>query len=195
MELLSGATNVNVTNAWEWPTPEQFAKADLMVFYFWNHNWAAERYRQLDDYQTRGGGVVVFHAATIADKEPEKLAERIGLAAQPGPTKYLHTPLTLKFVAPTNNAITRGFKRLELIDEPYWPMFGDTNRIEILAAAEVDGQARPLLWTFQKGKARVFASIIGHYTWTWDDPLFRVLALRGVAWAAGEPAARLERLK
>jgi type 1 glutamine amidotransferase len=98
-------------------------------------------------------------------------------------------------VAPTNHFITRGFTKLDLIDEPYWPMFGDTNRIEVLAAAEVDGQARPLLWTFQKGKGRVFASIIGHYTWTWDDPLFRVLALRGVAWAAGEPAARLEWLK
>jgi len=41
----------------------------------------------------------------------------------------------------------------------------------------------------------VFASIIGHYTWTLDDPLLRILALRGVAWAAGEPVARLERLK
>jgi Trehalose utilisation len=95
----------------------------------------------------------------------------------------------------TNNAITRGFKNLSLIDEPYWPMLGDTNRIEVLAAADLEGQARPLMWTFQKGESRVFASIIGHYTWTLDDPLSRILALRSVAWAAGEPAARLERLK
>jgi len=74
-------------------------------------------------------------------------------------------------------------------------MFGDTNRIEVLAAADMEGQARPLMWTFQKGEGRVFASIIGHYTWTLDDPLLRILALRGVAWAAGEPVARLERLK
>jgi len=59
----------------------------------------------------------------------------------------------------------------------------------------MEGQPRPLVWTFRKGSGRVFASIPGHYTWTFDDPLFRVLALRGVAWAAGESGGRLERLK
>jgi len=103
--LLGRAPGINVTNAWEWPTQEQWRSANVMVFYFWNHDWSAERYQQLDDYQARGGGVVVFHSATIADKEPEKLAERIGLAAQPGPTKYLHTPILLRFVAPTNHAV------------------------------------------------------------------------------------------
>jgi putative heme-binding domain-containing protein len=190
--LLGQTPGIIVTSAWEWPTQEQWRSADVMVFYFWNHDWNAERYQQLDDYQTRGGGVVVFHSATIADQEPEKLAERIGLAAQPGPTKYLHTPILLKFVAPTNHAITQGFKQLNLLDEPYWPMFGDTNRIEVLAAADVEGAARPLVWTFQKGTGRVFASIPGHYDWTFDDPLFRILALRGVAWAAGAPVWRFD---
>ena len=68
-------------------------------------------------------------------------------------------------------------------------------RIEVLAAADVDGQSRPLVWTFQKGKGRVFASVMGHYTWTLEDPLFRVLALRAVAWAAGERVERFETLK
>ena len=167
----------------------------MLVFYYWNHDWSAERYQQLDSYQARGGGVAVFHSATIADREPDKLAERIGLAAQPGPTKYLHTPLTLHFVAPTNHAVTRGFKQLKLLDEPYWPMIGDTNRIEVLATAEMDGEARPMVWTFQKGNGRVFASIMGHYTWTLDDPLFRILALRGLAWAAGEPTHRFDHIR
>ena len=95
-------------------------------------------------------------------------------------------------MAPINHPITHGFTQLDLLDEPYWPMFGDTNRIEVLATAEIEGQSRPLLWTFQRGKGRVFASIPGHYTWTFEDPLFRALALRGVAWAAGESAKRLE---
>ncbi len=192
--LLGQTPGVTATSAWEWPSDEQWRAADVVVFYFWNHNWSKERYQQLDDYQARGGGLAVFHSATIADKEPEKLAERFGLAAQPGPTKYIHAPALLKFIAPTNHAITRGFKKLNLLDEPYWPMFGDTNRIEVLATAEVEGQARPLIWTFQKGKGRVFASIPGHYTWTFEDPLFRILALRGVAWAAGEPASRFDPL-
>ena len=52
-----------------------------------------------------------------------------------------------------------------------------------------------MVWTFQKGKGRVFASIMGHYTWTFDDPLFRILALRGLAWAAGEPVHRFDHVK
>ncbi len=192
--LLGQAPGVTVSQAWEWPSAEQFTKAGVLVFYFWNHDWSEERYRQLDDYQARGGGLVVFHAATIADKEPEKLLKRIGLASQPGPTTYRHTPLVLDFVAPANHPITAGFTKLALLDEPYWPLFGDTNQVEVLATAMVDGQARPLLWVCQRGQGRVFASIPGHYTWTFDDPLFRILALRGIAWAAGAPASRLETL-
>jgi type 1 glutamine amidotransferase len=30
----------------------------------------------------------------------------------------------------------------------------------------------------------VFGSIPGHYNWTFDDPLYRVIVLRGIAWAS-----------
>ena len=49
--------------------------------------------------------------------------------------------------------------------------------------AVVDGQARPMAWTFERGRGRVFASVPGHYFWTLDDPLWRLLCLRGMAWA------------
>lgn len=191
--LLAPAPGVTVTTAWEWPTPDQWRTADAIVFNYRKKIWSAEHYAQLDAFQARGGGVVVFHAATIVDKEPEQLALRLGLAAQPGPTKYLHTPITLKITASTADPIVHGFKTLNLLDEPYWPMFGDPQKIKILAMADIEGAARPLVWTFQRGKGRVFGSIPGHYTWTFDDPLFRALALRGLAWACGEPTTRFNR--
>ncbi|HEY0455615.1 MAG TPA: ThuA domain-containing protein, partial [Verrucomicrobiae bacterium] len=154
LELLGRAPQVNVSEAWEWPSAAQFSNANLLVFYFWNHQWSLERYAQLDVFLERGGGAAFFHAGVIADKEPEQLASRIGLAAQPGPTKYLHTPFALEFKSP-NSALTRGFTTLHLLDEPYWPMFGDTNRVQILASTIIEGQSHPMLWTFQKGKGRV----------------------------------------
>jgi putative heme-binding domain-containing protein len=191
----SAGTNVTATAAWEWPSKEQFQTASAIIFYFWNHDWSAERYRQLDEYLERGGGVVVLHAATIADQEPEQLAERIGLASQPQRTKYRHTPLDLKIIAPADNPITLGLSRqIHFLDEPYWPMIGNAGKVEVLAATSVDGEDRPMIWTFQKGKGRVFASILGHYTWTHEDPLFRVIALRGLAWAMSEPTGRFEKL-
>ena len=193
--LTSAATNVVAVPAWEWPDQEQSKTADVIVLYYWNHDWTAERYRQMDEFLARGGGLVLFHSATIADKDPEQLAERIGLASQPQRTKYLHAPFDLKFVAPTNHPIIRGLLRqIHFLDELYWPMIGDPGRVEVLATASIDGEDRPMIWTFQKGKGRVFASIVGHYTWTHDDPLFRVIALRGLAWAAGEPVGRFEGL-
>lgn len=189
--VLAGTKGMVVNEAWEWPTEEQWQSAGVVVFYFWNHDWNENRYRQLDAYQERGGGLVVIHSATIADKEAEKLAARIGLAAQPGPTKYVHGPILLKMEG--KHPITEKFGQLFLLDEPYWPMIGDAGRVAVVAAAEIEGQERPLMWTFEKGRGRVFASIPGHYSWTWADPLFRILMLRGIAWAGGEAAVRFDR--
>jgi len=193
--LLAQAANMVVTDAWLWPTAEQIRQADVLVFYYWNRDWNAGKFQQLDEFLARGGGMVVLHSATIGNPDPQQLAERIGLASDSAQTKYLHTPIDLKIVAPTSHPITRGVAgSIHFLDEPYWPMIGDTNKIEVVATAEVEGSARPIMWTFQKGKGRVFASIFGHYTWTLNDPLFRVIVLRAIGWAAGEDARRLERL-
>src|SRR5262249_38189589 len=136
----------------------------------------------------RGGGLVFLHWAVNGGKAAAALAERIGLAGAAG-MKYRHGPLELAFPDATH-PVTRGFGKARFVDESYWQMVGDPKKITVLATAVEEGQPRPLLWTLQRGKGRVFVSILGHYTWTFDDPLFRVLALRGMAWAAGEPADR-----
>lgn len=174
---------IQVSQAWEWPTPEQFRTADVIVFYYWNHRDTPERLAEFDAYQQRGGGTVLLHSAVISDKAPEKLAERIGLAATPDRVKYRHTPFTLELTP--GNPFTRGLpERLSLLDEPYWPMIGDVGRVQVLASVQIDGSKRPLIWSFQRGPGRVFASIPGHYSWTLEDPLWRTLVLRGIAWAS-----------
>ena len=45
-----------------------------------------------------------------------------------------------------------------------------------------------------KQQGRVFVSILGHYSWTFDDPYFRLLVLRGMAWSAGENTYRFDAL-
>lgn len=73
-------------------------------------------------------------------------------------------------------------------------MIGDVADVSVLATAEEEGQPRPMLWTFEKGRGRVFGSVLGHYSWTLADPLFRALVLRGTAWAAREDERRFEAL-
>ena len=152
--------------------------------------------RQLDEFLARGAGIVLLHSAAIGNDQADLLAERTGLASYASPrTKYRHMPLDLNLVAPSDSPITHGLPAMiHFLDEPYWPLTGDTRKVEVLASAMVDGEARPLMWTFEKGKGRIFASILGHYTSTLEDPLFRILILRGIAWAGGADPAALEQL-
>lgn len=190
-ELLAKAPKTRVSTAFEWPEQSQFDLADVVVFYFWNHDWNKGRYEQLDRYMKRGGGVVVLHAATIADKEPEQLASRIGLAYKFGPAKFRHGPVVLDVASP-DHPIVRGLKKIDLVDETYWGIAGEPTRVRILATAVEENEVRPILWTFEpESGGRVFASVIGHYLWTFDDPVFRTVLLRGIAWTAREPESRL----
>ena len=193
--LLSQAPKLTVTNAWLWPSPEQFANASILVFYYWNHDWNAERFAQLDSFMDRGGGVVLLHSSSIADSNPEALAEHIGIAFQPKRSKYRHGELDLKLAAaPGHLLLNRLPRSIHFLDETYWPMVGETNKVEVLATAEEEGQSWPMIWTINHGKGHLFGTVLGHYITTFDDPWFRMLILRAMAWSANEPASRLESL-
>jgi putative heme-binding domain-containing protein len=180
-KLLALADNVTVTTAKVFPTREQLAAADVTVFYSRNSGWNTDRAKLLDEYQQRGGGLVYLHWAVAGGKEATALAERIGLGA--GLIKFRHGDMELAFTQPTH-PITQGFMKLKLIDESYWMLSGDEGRVSVLAKAVEENVPRTQLWAYEKGQGRVFGSIPGHYMWTFDDPLYRVIVLRGICWAA-----------
>ena len=186
-------SGITATNAWDWPSPNEFEKADVLVFYFWNHDWSEERLKQIDAFLARGAGIVLLHSSVIADKNPEKLTERFGLASQPGHSKYLHTPLDLKLVGSQDNPLLRLLPRqIHFLDEPYWPLIGDISKVTVIGTVEQEGKDNPEVWTFEKGKGRVFGCVLGHYTWTHEDPTYQLLVLRGMAWAAGLDAGAFD---
>jgi putative heme-binding domain-containing protein len=191
---LGRAAGVTVETALRWPSTEQWQRANGVLFYDWNHAWSPAQYRQLDEYLARGGGLVMLHAAVIEDKNPENLAQRLGLAAQIGRTKYRHGPLMLKF-AGASAPLLGGLGEHPFLDETYWPLIGEPSRVNVLATAVEGGKDHPMAWTFEPGRGRVFCSILGHYSHTFDDPLFRLMVLRGLAWTLRQPPARFhERL-
>jgi putative heme-binding domain-containing protein len=195
-KLLSLADGVTVDTAHIWPSQEQFAKADVIAFFNNNPGWNEERGKELDAYLARGGGAVYFHWAVEARGDAEAFARRIGLASNSKLLKYRHGPIDFTIhkhdLAP---GFTDGhFTKAKFIDETYWLFRGDPGSVQVLASSVEDGAPRPQMWTRQIGKGRVFVSIPGHYNWTFDDPVFRVLAFRGLCWAAGQPMDRLAEL-
>jgi type 1 glutamine amidotransferase len=190
--LLGLADGVTVAQADAWPTPAQFAAADVAVFYSANPAWNADRAKELDAYLARGGGAVFLHMAVHGHDHPQQLADQIGLAWGPS-AKFRHGAVELTF-RDRNHPITRGYgEKLSFVDETYWSLMpsADAKAFHLLADAPEEQEPRPLLWTYAHGKGRVFGCILGHYTWTFDDPLFRLLVLRGISWSAREPADRL----
>lgn len=189
--LLGKAKNVKVSTAWQWPKPEQWEGVDLAVCYF-KSPWTAEQIADVERLHQRGGGLVTIHWAISPDKEFEKHQSVVGITYKGA--KYRHGWVDLKLVA--EHPILAGLPRvMRFYDEPYWPLIGDPERVKTLATSDEllkdndkEPSPVPVFWTFgpHAKKGRTFVSIFGHYMWTFDDPYFRLMLLRGMAWAAGE---------
>jgi type 1 glutamine amidotransferase len=149
----------------------------------------------VDRFLRRGGGLVYIHYAVDGGKDPEGFADRIGLAWQGLRSKFRHGPLDVEFVPGSDHPIARNFDRIHLHDESYWNLVGDASRIDLLASGDEEDQPQPLFWTFEPEMGgRVFVSIPGHFAWTFDDPIFRILLLRGIAWATKADVDRFNEL-
>ncbi|HAN96966.1 MAG TPA: hypothetical protein DCQ98_05815 [Planctomycetaceae bacterium] len=186
---LAQAEGVTVDVARDWPSAEQWSQADTVVL-FQHGTWNDERARDVDRHFRRGGGLMLLHWAVDGGGDPEGFAERIGLAVRSTEIRYRHGPLSLDFAPGSEHPIARNLTKVDWYDESYWMLVGDRTKIAEIAVGEEEGAARPLFWTLEPQGGRVFVSILGHYAWTFDDPLFRIVALRGLAWSAGEPVDR-----
>jgi putative heme-binding domain-containing protein len=192
-QLLAAGDKIAVATAMEWPAKEEFGKADVMVFYQ-RGSWDAARAAQIDAFLERGGGLVYIHWAVDGRDNTPDFAKRIGLAAHGGKIKYRHGPLDLTFNKEPRHPIARNLDKLALVDESYWLLTGELPKERVIAWGTEEKEPRPLFWTVEHAKGRVFVSIPGHYSWSFDDPLFRVLLLRGMAWTAREPVDRFNDL-
>jgi type 1 glutamine amidotransferase len=194
-KLLAGAPKVHVTTAWEKPSADDLKTADVLVL-FKHFAWPKELNEQMAAYFARGGGMVLLHWAVDGGDNGQVIAKYLGLYWGAG-AKFRHGHLDLEFAEQPKVPFLHGVagKKIHFHDESYWRLTGDEARIELMASAmEDDGGGKmirvPLIWNIQNGKGRVHVNILGHYNWTFNDPLFRVLVLRGIAWAADQPVDR-----
>ncbi len=195
-----GAADVRLIRADHWPSPHEWDTADLVVAYCYLE-WSPARVEEVGKFLGRGGGLVLIHSATWTRPGPSPdVAKLVGV----GGFEYWRHGLLRVDVTMPEHPICRGLPAtIDWVDEPYWPPTPpvDQGRIEVLAGSQEEtepGQEsrslQPLFWACQYGKGRVFGCAPGHYTWTFDDPYFRILVLRGMAWAAGEDPHRFDEL-
>jgi type 1 glutamine amidotransferase len=191
--LLAEADQTEVDTAWEFPSAEQIERADVLVFYQ-RGRWDEARAAAIDPFLARGGGLVYIHWAVDGRGQEKEMAQRIGLSALGGGIRYRHGELEIDFSPGAEHPIARNFSRIRWVDESYWGLAGDPERIDLIGTSMEDGQPQPQFWTVERGRGRVFVSIPGHYMWTFDDPVFRTLLLRGIAWAGRRNVDRFNEL-
>ncbi len=165
-------------------------------------------YDTIDAYQKRGGGLIFLHLAVMEGTGAE-LAKRIGLAwgrgiqGEKGTSSGSIVTTTLTPEG-KNSGILKGFPpKFDLHDELYWPLTGERSEITVLGTAEattgypypqdgppkpeqMDGKAWPVIWTKEVGKGKVFGTILGHNWFAFNDPYFRIMLFRAMAWTMDE---------
>ncbi len=115
--------------------------------------------------------------------------------------KFSHDhPLFLKTEHPAFAGLP---KSVRLNDESYWDLLrGDNVEVIGTIASKTNRDSAPFadilksegarseaFWTYTSGKGRVFGTTTGHYTYTYFDPMYRLILLRGIAWSLREDPA------
>lgn len=203
--LLKKISRVSVDEAFQFPTQAQFDQADLLIQYLHLPDLTPEQFAMYQAFVDRGGSVVSIHESCIMRplEKAEKLADCIGCSWKGNKeskwSKFDHQHSL--FLDTTHPAFEGLPKTVKLNDESYWNLLArDEIRVigaiapatesaffkDVLAGEDVRSQA---FWTYTSGKGRVFGTTTGHYTYTFYDPMYRLLLMRGVAWALDENPA------
>lgn len=202
-QLLAKVPGVTVEKAFYFPSPAQWESADVMFLNLAPDAWADSQFAYLDRFQARGGGMLVIGEPVIMyGNKGQAWADRIGYAWSEGTSKWGPLPLPQKANTALGHLILKGFPaELDFQDELYWNLktstkgtltvlvssqAGAEGSVPPLSPSQMDSRQWPVVWAYEKGKGRVVATPLTHNFWTFkDDPYFRILLFRALAWTAG----------
>jgi putative membrane-bound dehydrogenase-like protein len=211
-KVLLAERGMKTDGAMEFPTADQLAQTDVMIVYAEAAgNITPEQRPILENYLKRGGGLVIIHTGTVANKPDTSPYWKsiIGGSWVQGQTKWKEGPMNLYYVENERlgggHPITKGASNFQLDDEIYYDMDISPD-VRVLATAYTPNvkagkkaaeggkvnvfDIQPQMWTYERtidGGAqpyRAFVSIPGHLYSTFSLPQYRAILLRGIAWAA-----------
>ncbi len=180
--------------------------ADIVVFNFrfgLHKILSDSQYVDLDAYLDRGKALIPIHVGVaLQDEAPKRYAPYIGLSWQWANTGIINSTDRsgeMIYTRRPNHPLAVNLPdTMHLTEETYFNLYGDTAQIQILnTSLESTGAgmvAVPVMWTKLSRNGKVFASGAGHFTTTHNDAYFRLLLLRGMAWASGEKFERFRSL-
>ncbi len=180
-KVLLAERGMKADGALDWPTAEQFKQTDVIIVHAQSGGNATEEQKaRIAEFTKRGGGLVVLHAAAVAD-DPAWWKSVVGGAWLPKVTKWREGPMDLYFTENQylggGHPITQGAANFHLDDEIYYDMDLAPD-IRVLATSytpnvkegkkAAEGKKphiydiQPQMWTYGKDGCRAVVSIPGH---------------------------------
>jgi type 1 glutamine amidotransferase len=162
---------------------------DVLVCYFKNYSPLkrdAAAKKNLTTFVENGGGLVLLHFTCGAFEgwaEYEKLAGRVWDPKLRGHDPY--GKFTVEITDKTH-PVMQGVEDFETTDELYTCLKASDVPIHVLAesTSKVDGKRYPMAFTLERGKGRIFHTLLGHDTTGFAPPNFIKILHQAVRWTA-----------
>lgn len=130
-----------------------------------------------------GQGIVVLHHALLAYPKWDLWTQLVGIADRS--FTYDHDQRFLVKVAEPGHPITQDLGDWTITDETY-KMASAAEGSQVLLTTDHPLSMHSLAWTRQHKRSRVFCTALGHDHLAWEDPSFRSLLARGIAWTVNK---------
>lgn len=200
MDLLNDVEKVNVQEVFQFPTKEEFDRADLVVMYLHLPKLRKKQFENFKTFIKNGGGAVSLHETAIMRpaSKGKALSECLGFAWNEGTSKWgaIFDEININ----NQHEIFKGFpSTITLNDEFYWDLFQqeatevlgsvrtgpDEDSVGPVSEEMLSEKESPMFWTYNLGSGKVFGTTTGHHTFTYYDPEFRIILFRAMAWVTG----------
>lgn len=174
-------------------SPEEVRDSyDALVFYFFPREnpsdenqpwWRGPQKSAMEHLGQTGQGLVVLHHALLAYPDWPVWAEIVGVENRA--FDYYHGETITVSPTDVDHPITAGLSPWTMVDETYDMADADQGS-EVLLTTDHPKSMKTLAWTRTYRRSRVFCCELGHDHLAWQDPNFRTVLERGVAWSAGK---------
>lgn len=143
----------------------------------------AKLHEAMQRFGERAQGIVVLHHGLLAFADWPGWVDVCGVR-RGDVFSYHHGQAVPVEIADLEHPITRGLEPFDIIDETYVLADAAPGSRVLLTTAH-PRSIHTLAWTRQYKQARVFCLALGHDALAWQNPSFRTVLERGIAWAAG----------
>lgn len=197
--LFDGLPNVQYTKA-PMPKSGELLKPglekdyDVIVMYDMVGKITPEQEKAFVKLLNKGIGVVSLHHNMGAHADWPEFTKIIGgkfyikptkvAGKERGPSGWDHDQEIKVTVADKEHPITRGLADFTIHDEVYNKYFVAPD-VKVLLTTDHPKNDPKIAWVKDYGKSRVFYFMLGHDHQAWDNPAYKQILGRGIAWAAG----------